>query len=382
MGGEPVISQQLAEAERGTEPLKLALLIAANRDVAVQRRVDPRGRGGPEAKIALAGLDDSGLGVAGQLRAHEEERGVEQGDIDTLAGAFGIAPHQGRENSQRGLGARHDVHHGNGNPRRLFGGAVQGHQARHGLEDVVIGGQIGEPASLTEAADRAVHQPPVHLPQVIPAQAEPLHGAVAEVFDDDIGVGDEFGERFPPGLSVQVQHHRLLAGVVGGVRRADAGDTDAVAVVAELVASLGTLDLDDLGTEQGQLNSADRGGDDLPHLDHAHFVERLHDCTRRSRKSATAARRSAESCRRPSTALARSSSAGMPGFLERLDHQLGSDDGTALVIRGQDDHSVRAVDLSLVDRPFAAPRSHVHLAAQVQIARGQRPDRILQPVLR
>ena len=150
--------QRLAEAERGAEPLKLALLIAADRDVAVPRRVDTRSRGGPEAKIALASLDDSVLGVAGQLRAHEEERGVEQGDIDTLARRLQHRADQGCESGQRGLGTRHDVHHGNGNSRRLIWRAVQGHQKRRWPGECGRRRAVGEGAGLAEAADRAVHR--------------------------------------------------------------------------------------------------------------------------------------------------------------------------------------------------------------------------------
>ncbi len=66
---------------------------------------------------------------------------------------------------------------------------------------------------MTEARDRDVYEPRVHPLQHFPADAEPIHDAGAQVFDQDVGLADQFLEDALALRVLQVERDALLVAV-------------------------------------------------------------------------------------------------------------------------------------------------------------------------
>ena len=113
-----------------------------------------------------------------------------------------------------------------------------------------------------EAGDRAVHD---RLRHVVRADAEPRRDTRAKALEHHVRAGAELTPE--GGLGLQVDDHRLLAGVQCGLpRRRD---------VAHRIA-LGRLDPDDAGAELEQLPGGEGPRQVAGQIDDEHPGERLH----------------------------------------------------------------------------------------------------------
>ena len=146
---------------------------------------------------------------------------------------------------------------GAGSGRGAAGVAGGAEGAAGGLADGVERLVLAVGAIGAEALDAGQHDARVDLGELVVAQTKALQGVGGEVLGDDVGVLEQVEE---DGLALgvfQVEGDRPLVGVeqeeVVGV---DAGPARPGAAAG--VASLGLLDLDDLGAEVGE--DLGRGG--------------------------------------------------------------------------------------------------------------------------
>ena len=125
-----------------------------------------------------------------------------------------------------------------------------------------------------EALDAHVDDLGIHGAHGLVADVEFLHHSRAVVLHEDVVVGDHFHEHVATCGRVEVQGHAALIavpvdevlGVQGFAPRAPTSG----------VADLGPLDLDDVGTEEGEALRAGRAGLVLGHVENAHSVESCH----------------------------------------------------------------------------------------------------------
>ena len=153
--------------------------------------------------------------------------------------------------------------------RRAVRFAGQVHDPAHALNDEVVPGARRIGPVLAEAGDRAIDEARVERRQA--RIIEPVFGERAdlEVFDHDIGIGDEVEDGLPPPGRGEVGDDGALAPVagveIGGVGRpvriVDEGRPPAARVVA-----CGMLDLDHLGPQIGKRLPRPRPGQDTGKL--------------------------------------------------------------------------------------------------------------------
>ena len=129
-------------------------------------------------------------------------------------------------------------------------------------------------AGLAEARYAHHHQLVVLLLQDVPAEPPFLHRAGLEVLDENVGLRDQPLQDLGTLGLPQVERGRLLVAALlqPGERVAALGDG---AELAQGVADLRQLDLDDLGTELGQLRRAEGAGKKARHVDDANALQRL-----------------------------------------------------------------------------------------------------------
>ena len=115
------------------------------------------------------------------------------------------------------------------------------------------------------------------LPQLLVAQAEPIHHAGAEVLDQHVGGRDEPLQHVLAAVGLQVERDRLLAAVLGQERRAHQllVERRVGAELARQIAVLGHLDLDHLRAEQRELVGAERPGQHVGQIEHPDSRQRL-----------------------------------------------------------------------------------------------------------
>jgi hypothetical protein len=123
-----------------------------------------------------------------------------------------------------------------------------------GVVGDAVAGEVAVRAGGAVAGDGAEHDLRVELAQHVVAEAELFEGAGAHGLDDGVGAGDQVlvdGEAL---VGLEVEGDGAFAAVGVEVQQRDALD-DRPGHLADVVA-LGRLDLDDVGTEVGEV-----GGD-------------------------------------------------------------------------------------------------------------------------
>ena len=183
------------------------------------------------------------------------------------------APVQRREHRGRGVHAGRQVGDRDaGTHREALALAGQAHAAGERLHDDVVGRLVAVGAVLPEAADRAPDQRGLLGPELRRRQSQPLAHAGAEVLDHDVAF-----ERQPPHdvdarRRLHVDHDRALVAVDGEV--VGAVGTDEVRRHAAGDVAHRRLHLDDVGAEVGQHLRAERPGQHLRQIEHAHARQR------------------------------------------------------------------------------------------------------------
>lgn len=229
---------------------------------------------GPEEQLADGGglLHLAEGRRADLVEVHEAAEGIEHRDVDALALARALpgvergGDREGRVQTRRLV--REQVRD---ESRRLLRPDHLG-DPRDRLDHHVVGGQLGRRALGPEAADCGVDEPRVLAPQHVPADAEPVEHARAEVLEHDVRLAREAAEGRGAALALEVEHDAPLVPVhlheeAGHVRRAGA------AHVAGGVADR-RLDLDHVGAHVAEDLAAERAGDDRRQVEDADARER------------------------------------------------------------------------------------------------------------
>jgi hypothetical protein len=259
------------------QPLPELLLGAAHDHPAVlgleglerhQRRVcGVAGADGGEARVEVP------RGRVGQ-QAH---RGVVETDVAVHADAVAPGGVDAREERDRRDEAAAVVDHREaGLRRRTLRVARQVHPAGQGLQDVVVARLLRPRTGHAEAGQRAADDCRVEVLEVVVGDLDLGRHVAAQVAVDRVADRDQVLEDRAPGRGRQVQREAGLVAVEGleeervlplGVRRD---------VAADVAADPRVLDLDHLGTEIGEVDTAERAGAVLLDGDDADVLQRLH----------------------------------------------------------------------------------------------------------
>ena len=227
-------------------------------------------------------------GLVGQNR-HAD---IEQGHVDVLAHAGTVAHFEcgedgrGRINAGEQVGERHAhaLRTAAGDGVRAAGDA---HHATHGLDHQVVAGALGVGPILAKAGDRAVNEARVEgfeALKIQPVSGQPAH---LEVLHQDVAVlGHLTDERLAFNLGHVDGDGAFVAVASGEV----SGVFGVVALgileergtpMARVIASAGTLDLDDVGAKVGQNLGAPRAGQDAGEVEYFEVGEGCGLCCHR-----------------------------------------------------------------------------------------------------
>jgi hypothetical protein len=152
--------------------------------------------------------------------------------------------------------------------RRAVGKAGDAHGTAHGLGDRLETLEAAEGTVGAEALDGGVDEPRVDLGERLVAEPQAVERAWPEVLDQHVGLGDHLPEQALALLRLEVERQALLVGV-------EHEEEQAVAVLlvthvgARDVATLGLLELDHVGAEEGQHLRAGRSCLVVRHVDDA-----------------------------------------------------------------------------------------------------------------
>jgi hypothetical protein len=148
--------------------------------------------------------------------------------------------------------------------------AGDGHQPRHALRDQVEAAAIGIRPGPPEAGDLAIDEAGIVAAQLLVAESQALHGALAVILDDNVSVDQQPAQRRLGGLLLEVEDDAALVAVhhhEGGGFAVDVGRQEAAAVVA-----LRLFHLHDVGTHVGEHQPANGTGHDMGELDDPHAL--------------------------------------------------------------------------------------------------------------
>jgi hypothetical protein len=225
----------------------------------------------PRPRDDLAAVDQRAVGHVFRGDERLQHRHVEVG---TLAG-LQRADERREDRSERVGGGEHVGGLQIAHPRRRLAVALQVHEPRHRVDDVREGGPVRQRPRLSEAGDRAVHEPGVDRAQRRRIDAEPGRNPGEKIFDRDIGMAGEIVRDRPAVRMRQIDGHALLARVDPDEIR---GLVIAVVLelkvpAAHLVAFAGTLDLDHAGAEIREQACAIRPGQHTREVQHGDAFE-------------------------------------------------------------------------------------------------------------
>ncbi|MNI10029.1 hypothetical protein D3C73_631210 [compost metagenome] len=174
------------DVENAAEAAELAVIADSKDDVAVVDRDYLVGR---YVRVGIAEFHgrDAGNQVVHVLVGENRGHDVEQGHVDLLAFACFHRMDQRALNGGDGIDAGKNVGDCDAGLHRLtirFTG--NRHEAGHALNDVIVAGEAGIGAVLTEAGDRAIDELRIDLLQALIVEAVFLQSAELEVFDQDV----------------------------------------------------------------------------------------------------------------------------------------------------------------------------------------------------
>ena len=191
-------------------------------------------------------LEEGDLGV--------EHRHV---DLDPLTGSLAVV--EGGVHANGGEESGRDVADGGSD---AGGGSASGsreaHESPHGLDHHVVGGPGGIRACVPKAGCGGVDEPREAFVEGVPAVAQPLHGARAEVFHQYVRSSQQAVEVLAVLFVLEIETDALFAAVEG--RKIGRPLPDEGADLAGVVAAFGVFHLDHPGTEVCQHQGAERAG--------------------------------------------------------------------------------------------------------------------------
>ena len=244
------------DARRLAQRVELLFLVADDVDLPLAAAERAGGRG--SRGLVANGLrrDARVVEVADRPGGHGAQRRIQHGDVDALAlSGHAAAIQRGRHGKGGDDGGHAVADHIAGAGRRGLGGAGHAHQPGEALDDLVVARPLAQRTFLAEAGYGAVDDARVHCLQFLEAEAKSLHGAGAEILEDDVGLGHQAQEQRLAARVLQVQRQAALA----GVHRQEAGAHEFLAQLqvgaqlARQVAAAGHFHLDHLGPQHRHL---------------------------------------------------------------------------------------------------------------------------------
>ena len=210
--------------------------------------------------------------VMGKAVEVEVAHGLEHRDIQTPPLSRQSPFYQRGQDASGSVVARHRIRDGRADHAGIGGRGHEAQEAGCRLCHRVIGRPIAGGTGGSEAGDGAVDDLRVDLAQVILARAKLFSDARTEVLDEDIGAFDERVEDGQIFGCLRIQRDGALVAIVG----LKMGAVETALERAERVALAGTLDLDHIGTEIGQLHRSGGTSDVGPHFHHKDVLQRFH----------------------------------------------------------------------------------------------------------
>lgn len=275
VGGKAGVGGEFGAGERFAEAEPEALVGGADDDGLVgsgkELVGDDVGLGNADAGGILPGVEGGGGEVG-----HGAEHAIEERDIDAATEPGMVAGVEGGKDGLSGEEGGEDVGDGEGNldgVDTIGGGDV--HAAGDGLEDDVVAGAARLGSGSSEGGDGGVDEAGIEGAEGVETEAEAVHDAGAEVFDDDVGAaGDGVDEGAGVG-GFEVEGGGLFVAVHGekiGRPVAEEGGTPG----AGFVAGGGIFDFDDAGAEISQEHGAEGTGDGAGEVEHEETIEGSH----------------------------------------------------------------------------------------------------------
>ena len=227
------------------------------------------------------------------LQLHRHRRREER-DVDDLALARVARPDECREDARREQEARGEVGHGNATRTHghgVAGGRMRRQQPRARLRDEVVGGGVGQRACTTEGAHAPDDERRIGGVHLLPAEPEPRGTFSGIVVHDDVRTAQQARARREPLRRLEIDDDGALSTVERDEVATDSGgDRQHVAVPV----ACGRLDLDHVRAQVGEEHAAERAGDVLRVLDHAHAFEGQRHLSPSPRRAMTTCRISAD----------------------------------------------------------------------------------------
>ena len=157
----------------------------------------------------------------------------------------------------------------------LTGGAIRiaghAHDPGRRLDGQVHRQRVAVRSGDAEAGAGGVDQSRVDLTNDVPADAETIHGAGREIFQQHVGPPDQLEQQLAAFRGFQVQRDRPLVGVQHGERQGD-GHARRRAMTQRL--AVRRFDLDDVGARLRQQEAGIGPLEDLPEIQHRDVAER------------------------------------------------------------------------------------------------------------
>src|SRR5712675_1773627 len=151
--------------------------------------------------------------------------------------------------------------------RRPIGLAGDAHKPAHRLGDEIEGRAVAIRSAPAKPGNIAVDEVGIERPEPRLVETHVYENSGAEILDQDIAAGDQFGQHLAALFVPQVEGQRSLVAVETSEVPAEpvADDT----LLAHRIALAGCLDLDHLGSHVAEDHRAERPGEDAGQINHA-----------------------------------------------------------------------------------------------------------------
>jgi hypothetical protein len=224
----------------------------------------------------------AGREIVHRLVGEERDLRVEQREIEVLAYAgFGAMRDRG---AHRDAGVHAGHHVDDRHPDALRSAARQvvalagdAHQAAHALNHEVVARLLTIGPGMTETGYRAIDEARVYFAQILVAETVTREVAELVVLQQHVAARGEIAHDLLPLRIREIDRDRLLA-AIGGGEIGGLGGVAALRVLEErrrerarIVAFTGSLDLDDLGAEVGEVLPGPRCSEHARKIEHTNM---------------------------------------------------------------------------------------------------------------
>ena len=266
---------QLGPAHRGAQAAEHRVLIGADEIFAIAGRIDVRRRDAGQ-NTARAVADIARGGIFRHQAFHHLQHGFIKRGVNDLTFAGLVAMAQRGECAHATVGGRKTIADRHTHAaRRAIGVADDGAPAAHRLSDAAKTGAVRIRSGLAIAGDADDNETGVFSVQRCRTHAPFFECARTEIFDQDVGGGDELPhQRLRFGIAQIGADRFLVARHDLPPKREITAAPDAHRVAAGLAIGSWRLDLDDLCPHIAKQLSAEWTSDELAHFDNADAGQR------------------------------------------------------------------------------------------------------------